>query len=175
MLSPIQHCWVSQSCEYADTANAGAWFVEEIAREAHAPFKVDANITGCIHSFKSTTSLANYWYQPLIWISATIRTRLHELSQIPPASVLVAHDDMLPVGTVKLKFDGGDGGHNGERYYHIIPNNFIACALVPPCRAIAMSMCSKTSKLIAKLMMHWLATSCHSRVVNAKSNASLAY
>lgn len=34
--------------------------------------------------------------------------------QIPAAAVLVAYDDLdLPVGKIKLKFSGGDGGHNG--------------------------------------------------------------
>lgn len=34
--------------------------------------------------------------------------------QCLPASILVAHDDLdLPVGSIKLKFGGGDGGHNG--------------------------------------------------------------
>lgn len=35
---------------------------------------------------------------------------------VPPASLLVAHDDLdLPAGTVKLKRGGGHGGHNGLR------------------------------------------------------------
>jgi PTH1 family peptidyl-tRNA hydrolase len=34
--------------------------------------------------------------------------------QIDPSSILIAHDDIdLPVGTIRLKYDGGDGGHNG--------------------------------------------------------------
>jgi PTH1 family peptidyl-tRNA hydrolase len=34
--------------------------------------------------------------------------------KITPAEILVAHDEVdLPVGTIKLKYDGGDGGHNG--------------------------------------------------------------
>ncbi len=34
--------------------------------------------------------------------------------KITPAEILVAHDEVdIPSGTIKLKFDGGDGGHNG--------------------------------------------------------------
>ncbi len=34
--------------------------------------------------------------------------------KIPPEQILVAHDDLdLPPGAVRLKHDGGDGGHNG--------------------------------------------------------------
>ena len=36
--------------------------------------------------------------------------------KIPPENLLVAYDDMaFPVGTVKLKENGGHGGHNGIR------------------------------------------------------------
>jgi len=35
---------------------------------------------------------------------------------IPPEQVLVAHDELdLPVGTLRLKWGGGHGGHNGLR------------------------------------------------------------
>ena len=34
--------------------------------------------------------------------------------KIQPSAVLIVHDEIdLPVGSIKLKFDGGDGGHNG--------------------------------------------------------------
>ncbi|MGH8550673.1 MAG: aminoacyl-tRNA hydrolase, partial [Methylococcales bacterium] len=40
---------------------------------------------------------------------------------ISPENILVAHDDLdFPAGTVRLKMDGGHGGHNGLR--DIIPN-----------------------------------------------------
>ena len=36
--------------------------------------------------------------------------------RIPPPSILVVHDELdLPPGTVKIKFGGGHGGHNGLR------------------------------------------------------------
>jgi len=36
--------------------------------------------------------------------------------KIAPENILVAHDELdIPVGDVRLKFDGGHGGHNGLR------------------------------------------------------------
>jgi PTH1 family peptidyl-tRNA hydrolase len=36
--------------------------------------------------------------------------------RIPPAAILVAHDELdMPPGTAKLKVGGGHGGHNGLR------------------------------------------------------------
>ncbi|WP_075743361.1 MULTISPECIES: aminoacyl-tRNA hydrolase [Actinoalloteichus] len=36
--------------------------------------------------------------------------------KIPPASVIVVHDELdLPFGTVRMKLGGGDNGHNGLR------------------------------------------------------------
>ena len=42
-----------------------------------------------------------------------VQACLHYL-KLTPESILIAHDEIdLPVGTIRLKFDGGDGGHNG--------------------------------------------------------------
>jgi len=47
------------------------------------------------HSGDSTAALARFY-------------------KIPPAEILVVHDELdLPPGTVRLKVGGGDGGHNG--------------------------------------------------------------
>jgi PTH1 family peptidyl-tRNA hydrolase len=36
--------------------------------------------------------------------------------KIPPERLVVVHDELdLPLGTVRLKFGGGDNGHNGLR------------------------------------------------------------
>ncbi len=47
--------------------------------------------------------------------------------KIPPHAILVAHDEIdLPVGEIRLKFDGGHGGHNGLRdiIRHLNTNQF---------------------------------------------------
>lgn len=36
--------------------------------------------------------------------------------KIPPSELVVVHDEVdLPMGTIRLKSGGGDGGHNGIR------------------------------------------------------------
>jgi peptidyl-tRNA hydrolase, PTH1 family len=36
--------------------------------------------------------------------------------KIPPARIVIVHDELdLPLGTIRLKLGGGDGGHNGLR------------------------------------------------------------
>jgi PTH1 family peptidyl-tRNA hydrolase len=40
--------------------------------------------------------------------------RLARYHKIPPEQILIVHDELdLPPGAVRLKFGGGDGGHNG--------------------------------------------------------------
>ncbi len=40
--------------------------------------------------------------------------RLARYHKIPAEQILIVHDDLdLPLGAVRLKFGGGDGGHNG--------------------------------------------------------------
>ncbi len=104
--------------EYENTRhNAGAWFVSELANAAKVTLRHETKYAGCHavahlggqdchllipstymnHSGKSVQALASYY-------------------KIPPQSILVAHDEIdLPVGLIRLKFDGGHGGHNGLR------------------------------------------------------------
>ena len=94
--------------------NVGVWFVEKIATQAFQPVskffglvsKATLGNQECFllipttfmnHSGRSISALANYY-------------------KIPPEAILVAHDDLdLPAGQVRLKKDGGHGGHNGVR------------------------------------------------------------
>src|SRR5579875_2239898 len=41
---------------------------------------------------------------------------LSDFYKIPPERIIVIHDELdIPFGTVRLKFGGGDNGHNGLR------------------------------------------------------------
>ena len=43
-------------------------------------------------------------------------TALAAFYKIPPARIVIVHDELdLPLGTIRLKLGGGDGGHNGLR------------------------------------------------------------
>ena len=49
-------------------------------------------------------------------LSGDAVARITSFYKIPCSELLVVHDELdLPPGTVRLKFDGGHGGHNGLR------------------------------------------------------------
>lgn len=102
--------------EYANTRhNAGAWFVEEIARCARAPLRLVAKYHGMynlVHlNDQSFHLLIPVTFMNLSGEAVHACARYHK---IPIDAILIVHDDIdLPVGDIRLKFDGGDGGHNG--------------------------------------------------------------
>lgn len=101
---------------YANTRhNAGSWLVERIAEQYHTAFRTESKF----HAKHAAASIQNEHCQLLIPTTfmnlsgQSVRACLNYY-KITPEQMVVAHDDIdLPVGTVKLKFDGGDGGHNG--------------------------------------------------------------
>ena len=102
--------------KYAETRhNAGAWLVEELAAQSNSSLRHDTKF----HGLYSQARLDN---QPChLLIPSTFMNLSGQAVQacmryvkLAPENVLIAHDDVdLPVGTIRLKFDGGDGGHNG--------------------------------------------------------------
>jgi len=102
--------------EYADTRhNAGAWFVDDIVNNAHAVLRNDAKFHGQ-HCLAKVHGHACHLLIPNTFMNnsgQSVRACMN-YHKLTPDSVLIVHDDIdLPVGTIKLKLDGGDGGHNG--------------------------------------------------------------
>ena len=103
---------------YADTLhNAGFWFADELARRDGAQFKYEKRFDADI--CKIGLAGDEVWLvKPLSFMNQSggpIRGVLDYYRQ-PPGRLLVAHDEIdLPPGTVRLKFGGGHGGHNGLR------------------------------------------------------------
>lgn len=102
--------------EYADTRhNAGAWFIDELARQANISLRLEHKFHG-LHGVARLDNYPCHLLVPTTFMNLSgqsVRACM-TYNKIEPTSLLVAHDDIdLPVGTVKLKFDGGDGGHNG--------------------------------------------------------------
>ncbi len=115
--------------DYENTRhNAGAWFVSELAHLHHATLRPVSKFHGChgtvhlqghdIHLLIPTTFMN---------LSGQAIGALASYYKIPPQAILIAHDEIdLPVGDIRLKFDGGHGGHNGLRdaIRHLNSNQF---------------------------------------------------
>lgn len=102
--------------EYADTRhNAGAWFVDELASSAQIQLRHEAKYHG-LHGLMTLHQQACHLLIPTTFMNHSGQAVRACMSyhKILPERVLIAHDDIdLPVGTIKLKLGGGDGGHNG--------------------------------------------------------------
>ncbi len=100
--------------EYADTRhNAGFWFCERLAERLGVSLSVESRFHG----------LVGHGRQQGVWLllPQTFMNRsgqavgaLARFHRIPPAEILVVHDELdIPPGQLRLKFGGGLGGHNG--------------------------------------------------------------
>ena len=102
--------------EYAATRhNAGAWYVAELADRYNGSLREDPKyfgITGRIQINGQDVRLLI----PTTFMNLSGKSvaALAKFFQIPPESILVAHDELdLPPGVAKFKQGGGHGGHNG--------------------------------------------------------------
>jgi PTH1 family peptidyl-tRNA hydrolase len=95
--------------------NAGFWFVDALAAKAGARFRSHTKFQGEICRTQLSGSEVTL-LKPMTYMNRSglaIRALVDYL-KVPPAEVLVAHDELdLPVGDVRFKFGGGAGGHNG--------------------------------------------------------------
>ncbi len=97
--------------------NAGFWFVDEVARRYAVRFRTESRFASEVAScqidgqecrLQKPQDFMNRSGRPVAALAAFYR--------IPRPAILVVHDDLdLPPGTVRLKQDGGHGGHNGLR------------------------------------------------------------
>ncbi len=104
--------------QYEETRhNAGAWFVERLARKFNVSLSPDSKYQGLsgravIHG-RDIRLLIPATFMNL---SGQSVVPFASFFKIPPQRILVAHDELdLPPGTAKLKQGGGHGGHNGLR------------------------------------------------------------
>lgn len=104
--------------EYEATRhNAGAWFIEELAKKIDANFRIESKLKAQLaqvnlfgHNIKLAvpTGYMNLSGQPTAAIL--------NFYKINPDECLIVHDEIdLDPGTARLKFSGGEGGHNGLR------------------------------------------------------------
>lgn len=106
---------------YANTRhNAGAWFTEALAAQAGVSFKVNTRFKGR-HAVMQSADETGKCTELHLLIPTTFMNlsgqsvgALARYYAISPQQILVAHDDIdLQTGDIRLKFDGGHGGHNG--------------------------------------------------------------
>lgn len=97
-----------------DRHNAGFWFVDELARHWRTDLREDARYKG--EFGRAGNGMRLLKPQTFMNLSGESVAACASYFRIPPASVLVCHDELdLDAGTVRLKRGGGHGGHNGLR------------------------------------------------------------
>ena len=97
--------------------NAGFWYVEGLAERFGEAFRDDRRLPGALARIQRPGRDVRL-LKPgsLMNRSGTPTAALARYHRIEPARILVAHDDLdLPPGSVRVKFGGGHGGHNGLR------------------------------------------------------------
>ncbi|OGO95140.1 MAG: aminoacyl-tRNA hydrolase [Coxiella sp. RIFCSPHIGHO2_12_FULL_42_15] len=104
--------------EYSETRhNVGAWLVEKIATEYNATLRFENKFHGLI-AIAHINGAKCILLEPTTYMNesglAVITTA--QFYKITPEEVLVAHDELdFPAGQIRLKTNGGHGGHNGLR------------------------------------------------------------
>jgi len=95
--------------------NAGFWLVERFAAETHTPMRKDNKFQALVGRHEASGA----WLllpQNFMNSSGKPVQMLASFFKIPPAEILVVHDELdFPPGTVKMKQGGGIAGHNGLR------------------------------------------------------------
>lgn len=106
--------------KYAATRhNAGFWWVDQVAAATNSKLVVDAKFFGFAGKLNPTTD--SWLIKPTTFMNASGKAvaALANYYKISPAEILVIHDELdLPAGSIKMKFGGGHGGHNGLRDIH---------------------------------------------------------
>ena len=104
--------------EYRGTRhNAGADFVEELARQQGATLSDESKFFG----LTGRCTLAGHDLRLLIPTTFMNRSgkavaAMAKFFKIAPDEILIAHDELdIPAGTARFKQGGGHGGHNGLR------------------------------------------------------------
>ncbi len=104
--------------EYAKTRhNVGAWFVRALAEQNNETLRFEAKFRGAVTKI---TNFANpcWLLEPTTYMNESGQSvvALALFYKIPPQSILVVHDELdFPSGTIRIKAEGGHGGHNGLR------------------------------------------------------------
>lgn len=101
---------------YASTRhNVGQWFVHTVGRQQKVCFKKAGQLGGELASF-TLNERSCLLFTPSSYMNESGKSliKLLYFYSIPPNEIMVVHDDLdLPCGAIKLKWQGGSGGHKG--------------------------------------------------------------
>ena len=104
--------------EYDGTRhNAGADFVKVLVHSHFLTFKLESKFQGFYARLQNSQHDCHFLI-PTTYMNnsgQSVQALAHFL-KIPSERILVAHDDLdLPPGVIRLRHNGGHGGHNGLR------------------------------------------------------------
>ena len=104
--------------KYAKTRhNVGAWLVNILAEKHHLLFHEEKKFQGMITSLTWQTHQC-WLLLPNTFMNESGRSvqAISNFYKISAEEILVAHDELdFPAGQIRLKINGGHGGHNGLR------------------------------------------------------------
>lgn len=102
--------------EYENTRhNAGAWFVSALADDFSVRLRHNTKFQGA-HAIANINGRECHLLIPSTFMNLSGQSvqAVANFYKIPPQSILIVHDEIdLPASAIRLKFDGGHGGHNG--------------------------------------------------------------
>ena len=97
--------------------NVGFWFVDELARSKGCSLRHESKFQGEVGKI-SIAGQSVWLIKPMTFmnLSGQSVSALAKYYKMSVENLLVVHDELdLDPGTVRLKQDGGHGGHNGLR------------------------------------------------------------
>lgn len=115
--------------QYAETRhNAGCWFIQELAAQQSVTFRTETKFKGL--TCQISINNHNCWLLfPITYMNncGEAVTALANFYNITAEKILIVHDELdFAPGIIRLKKDGGHGGHNGLRSIisHLHSNQF---------------------------------------------------
>lgn len=101
--------------------NAGFWWLDALAAKAAVTFRSESRFQADLAEITQGGNTCRL-LKPKTFMNlsgAAVQAVAHYY-KIPPAAILVAHDELdLACGIAKLKWSGGHAGHNGLRDIHL--------------------------------------------------------
>lgn len=97
--------------------NVGFWFVDRVAGAYASFFSPDGNTLGRVCRIE-VQGRAVYLFKPDGFMNNSGRSvsAFQRFFKLEPDRLLIAHDEIdFPSARVRVKYDGGHGGHNGLR------------------------------------------------------------